>query len=358
MSDMILMAHGSGGQMGHELVERLFLRYFDNPILAQLDDAAVMEVSGFRLQVSSWADLKLAFTTDSYVVSPIFFPGGDIGKLAVCGTVNDLAMGGATPLVLSAGFILEEGLPLADLERVVASMAATARAAGVQIVTGDTKVVDRGKADRLFINTTGVGVVPAGVVVSGGRVQPGDAVILSGAVGDHGMTIMSQREGLRFDSPLESDCAPLHGLVAAMLDALLTDGGLGNPPSGVGMIHCMRDPTRGGLATTLNEVAGKAGLGIEIEEQAIPVRDAVRAACELLGLDPLYVANEGKLVAFVAPEAAGAVLGAMQAHEYGQEAAVIGQVTDEHAGRVVLRTSLGARRIVDMLVGEQLPRIC
>jgi hydrogenase expression/formation protein HypE len=365
MSDKILMAHGSGGQMGHELVEQVFLRYFDNPILAQLDDAAVIEVSGGKFQVSGspnlkleTSDLKLAFTTDSYVVNPIFFPGGDIGKLAVCGTVNDLAMGGATPLVLSAGFILEEGLPLADLERVVASMAATARAAGVQIVTGDTKVVDRGKADRLFINTAGVGVVPPGVEVSGDRVQPGDAVILSGAVGDHGMTIMSQREGLRFDSPLESDCAPLHGLVAAMLGAFSPDGGLGNAPTGVGMIHCMRDPTRGGLATTLNEVAGKAGLGIEIAEQAIPVRDAVRAACELLGLDPLYVANEGKLVAFVAPEAADAVLGAMQAHEYGQEAAVIGRVTEEHAGRVVLRTSLGARRIVDMLVGEQLPRIC
>jgi hydrogenase expression/formation protein HypE len=366
MSDKILMAHGSGGQMGHELVEQVFLRYFDNPILAQLDDAAVIEVSGGKFQVSGspnlkplglslepkpeTSDLKLAFTTDSYVVSPIFFPGGDIGKLAVCGTVNDLAMGGATPLVLSAGFILEEGLPLADLERVVASKAATARAAGVQIVTGDTKVVDRGKADRLFINTAGVGVVPPGVEVGGGRVQPGDVVILSGTVGDHGMTIMSQREGLRFDSPLESDCAPLHGLVAAMLGALIVGGGVG--------IHCLRDPTRGGLATTLNEVAGKAGLGIEIEEQAIPVRDAVRAACELLGLDPLYVANEGKLVAFVAPEAADAVLEAMQAHEYGQEAAVIGWVTEEHAGRVVLRTSLGARRIVDMLVGEQLPRIC
>jgi len=363
MSDKILMAHGSGGQMGHELVERLFLRYFDNPILAQLDDAAVMEVSGFKFQVSGLSnfetsDLKLAFTTDSYVVSPIFFPGGDIGKLAVCGTVNDLAMGGATPLVLSAGFILEEGLPLADLERVVVSMAATARDAGVQIVTGDTKVVDHGKADRLFVNTAGVGVVPSGVEVGGGRVQPGDSVILSGAVGDHGMTIMSQREGLSFDSPLESDCAPLHGLVAAMLGALSPDGGLGNPPIGVGMIHCLRDPTRGGLATTLNEVAGKAGLGIEIVEQVIPVRDAVRAACELLGLDPLYVANEGKLVAFVAPEAADAVLEAMQAHEYGQEAAVIGQVTDKYPGRVVLRTSLGARRIVDMLVGEQLPRIC
>ncbi len=380
MSDKILMAHGSGGQMGHELVERLFLRHFDNPILAQLDDTAVMTVSGFKFWVSGppnlkplglslgtkpeTSDLKLAFTTDSYVVSPIFFPGGDIGKLAVCGTVNDLAMGGATPLVLSAGFILEEGLPLADLERVVVSMAATARAAGVQVVTGDTKVVEHGKADRLFINTAGVGVVPPGVEVGGARVRPGDAVILSGTVGDHGMTIMSQREGLRFDSPLESDCAPLHGLVAAMLGALSPDGGLGNPPTGVDTlpsgvgIHCLRDPTRGGLATTLNEVATKAGLGIQIAEQTIPVRDAVRAACELLGLDPLYVANEGKLVAFVAPDAADVVLAAMQAHRYGREAAVIGRVTEQHPGRVVLRTSLGARRIVDMLVGEQLPRIC
>ena len=289
---------------------------------------------------------RLAFTTDSYVVSPLFFPGGDIGKLAVCGTINDLAMSGATPLYLSAGFILEEGLPLADLERVVASMAATAQAAGVQIVAGDTKVVDRGKADKLFINTAGIGLVPAGVELGGDRARPGDVIILSGTIGDHGMTIMSQREGLRFTSPLESDCAPLHGLVAAMLEVA--------PQA----IHCLRDPTRGGLTTTLNEVAGKSGVGIEIEEHAIPVRDAVRAACELLGLDPLYVANEGKLVAFVAPEAADVLLARMRAHEHGREAAIIGRVTAEHAGRVVLRTALGARRILDMLVGEQLPRIC
>jgi hydrogenase expression/formation protein HypE len=350
MSDKILLAHGSGGQLSHELVEHLFLRYFDNPILARLDDAATFHVSRFTFHVpgssNETSNLKLAFTTDSYVVSPIFFPGGDIGKLAVCGTVNDLAMSGATPLYLSAGFILEEGLELADLERVVVSMAATAQAAGVQIVTGDTKVVDHGKADKLFINTAGVGVVPAGVEISGDRARPGDVVILSGTVGDHGMTIMSQREGLRFDSPLVSDCAPLHGLVAAMLKVA---------PQAV---RCLRDPTRGGLSTTLNEVAGKSGVGIEIEERAVPVRDAVRAACELLGLDPLYVANEGKLVAFVAPEAAGAVLATVRAHEYGREAAIIGQVTAEHAGRVVLRTALGARRILDMLAGEQLPRIC
>ena len=285
----------------------------------------------------------------------------------MCGTVNDLAMSGATPLYLSVGFILEEGLELADLERVVASMAATAQAAGVQIVTGDTKVVDHGKADRLFINTTGIGVVPVDVELGGDRVRPGDAVILSGTIGDHGMTIMSQREGLRFDSPLVSDCAPLHGLVAAMLNALSplplppqSGGGPreGGDESGVRAVRCLRDPTRGGLATTLNEVAGKSGVGIEIEDHASPVRDAVRAACELLGFDPLYVANEGKLVAFVAPTAADVVLAAVRAHEYGQEAAIIGWVTAEHAGRVVLRTPLGARRIVDMLVGEQLPRIC
>jgi len=390
MSDRILLAHGSGGRLSHELVERLFLKYFHNPLLAQLGDAAVLEVSGFPFPVAGLpglqpgaSNLKLAFTTDSYVVSPLFFPGGDIGKLAVCGTVNDLSMSGATPLCLSAGFILEEGLPLADLERVVASMAETARSVGVPIVTGDTKVVDRGKADGLFINTAGIGVVPAAVEIAAERVQPGDVVILSGTIGDHGMTIMSQREGLRFDSPLVSDCAPLHGLVGAMFDALGL-GGQPQTPHTVGdlpeteapapeapalgggkvtaapgcLLHCLRDPTRGGLATVLNEVANQAGVGIEIEERAIPVRDAVRAACELLGLDPLYVANEGKLVAFVAPEAAEVVLARMRTHEYGREAAVIGQVTAEHPGRVVLRTPLGARRVVDMLAGEQLPRIC
>ncbi len=356
MGKVILLAHGSGGQLSRDLVEQLFLRYFDNPILARLDDAAILE--GCRTQGTGGLaspplhpTSHLAFTTDSYVVSPIFFPGGDIGKLAVCGTINDLAMGGATPLYLSAGFILEEGLPLADLERVVASMAAVARTAGVQVVTGDTKVVDRGKADRLFINTAGIGVVPAGVEVGSRRVRPGDVVILSGSVGDHGMTIMSLREGLRFSAPLESDCAPLHGLVAAMLDTL-SEG------PGVETLHGLRDPTRGGLATALNEVAGKAGVGIEIDEAAIPVHDPVRAACELLGLDPLYVANEGKLVAFAAPEAADVILAALRAHEYGREASIIGRATSEHPGRVALRTALGARRILDMPVGEQLPRIC
>jgi hydrogenase expression/formation protein HypE len=342
--NVILLAHGSGGRLSHDLVEKLFVRYFDNPTLLQLDDAAVLDPS---MSFAQAQDLRLALSTDSYVVSPLFFPGGDIGKLAVCGTVNDVSMSGARPLWLSAGFIIEEGLPLNDLERVVASMADTAQHAGVQIVAGDTKVVDRGSADRLFINTTGVGLVPAGVEIAGDRAQAGDVVLLSGTIGDHGMTIMTQREGLEFDSPLASDCAPLNDLVAHMLAGRQA-----------GMIHCLRDPTRGGLATTLNELAERSTVGIEIEETAIPVLEAVRGACELLGLDPLYVANEGKLVAIVAPEAAEATLEALRAHEYGRDAAIIGRVSDEHPGRVVLRTALGARRIVDMLVGEQLPRIC
>jgi hydrogenase expression/formation protein HypE len=352
--DVILLAHGSGGKLSHDLVERLFVRYFDNPTLLQLDDSAVLPIPdtdlrspGPRISESQVPKLRLAFSTDSYVISPLFFPGGDIGKLAVCGTVNDVSMSGAHPLWLSAGFILEEGLPLEELERVVASMAMTAEQAGVQIVAGDTKVVDRGSADRLFINTTGVGVVPPGVEIGGDRARPGDVVLLSGTIGDHGMTIMTQREGLQFDSPLRSDCAPLNGLVAELVNAL--------PP---GSIHCLRDPTRGGLATTLNELAQKSRIGIEIEETAIPVREAVRGACELLGLDPLYVANEGKLVAIVAREAAEAALEILHTHKYGRDAAAIGRVTEAHPGRVVLYTALGAHRVVDMLVGEQLPRIC
>ena len=343
--DVILLAHGSGGKLSHDLVEQLFVRYFENPTLLQLDDAAVVPMDGSGAEREGRP--RLAFSTDSYVVSPLVFPGGDIGKLAVCGTVNDVSMSGARPLWLSAGFIIEEGLPLAELERIVASMAATAGQAGVQIVTGDTKVVDRGSADKLFINTAGVGVVPPGVEIAGDRARPGDVVILSGTIGDHGMTIMTQREGLQFDSPLHSDCAPLNGLVAALLEAL---------PAGT--IHCLRDPTRGGLATALNELAGRSGVGIEIEETAIPVRDAVRAACELLGLDPLYVANEGKVVAVVAAEVAADALTLLRGHAYGRDAVAIGRVTESHPGRLVLRTSLGARRIVDMLVGEQLPRIC
>jgi hydrogenase expression/formation protein HypE len=354
--DMILLAHGSGGKLSHDLVEQLFVRHFANPTLLPLDDSAILDLWRRESSSANPPTRRLAFSTDSYVVSPLFFPGGDIGKLAVCGTVNDLSMSGARPLWLSAGFIIEEGLPLADLERIVASMAATAEQAGVEIVTGDTKVVDRGSADRLFINTAGVGLVPPGVEIAGDRARPGDVVLLSGTIGDHGMTIMTQREGLKFDSPLESDCAPLNGLVAALLAAVPPLSGEG--PARGGAVRCLRDPTRGGLATTLNELAGRSEVGIEIEETAVPVREAVRGACELLGLDPLYVANEGKLIAIVAPEAAGAALAALRGRDYGREAAVIGRVTEDHPGRVVLRTALGARRIVDMLVGEQLPRIC
>ncbi len=348
--DTILLAHGSGGKLSHDLVENLFARHFSNPILLRLDDAAVVDIAQAG---SPAANLQLAISTDSYVVSPLSFPGGDIGKLAVCGTVNDLSMSGARPLWLSAGFIIEEGFPLSELEKFVASMAATAKRAGVQIVAGDTKVVNRGSADKLFINTAGVGLVPPDLEIAGDRARPGDVVLLSGTIGDHGMTIMTQREGLRFDSPLLSDCAPLNGLVAGLLAVTSSfSQGAG------GAVRCLRDPTRGGLATTLNELATRSGVGIEIEESAVPVREAVRGACELLGLDPLYVANEGKLVAIVSPEAAETALEALRSHEYGREAALIGRVTEAHPGRLVLRTPLGARRVVHMLVGEQLPRIC
>jgi len=341
MSDnRVLLAHGSGGKLSHDLVQRLFLRHFGNPTLRHLDDSAIVELA-------CKVGVRLAFTTDSYVVSPLFFPGGDIGKLAVCGTVNDLSMSGAKPLWISAGFIIEEGLPLSDLERIVASMAAAAELAGVQIVTGDTKVVDRGSADRLFINTAGIGTIAPGVEIGGERACPGDAILLSGTMGDHGMTILTQREGLVFYSPLQSDCAPLNGLVAGLLEA-----------TGPGGVHVLRDPTRGGLATTLNEIASASHAGIEIEESQIPVREPVRAACELLGLDPLYVANEGKLVAIVDRSVAAQALEALRRDPLGADAAQIGQVCVQHPERVVLRTSLGARRVVAMLMGEQLPRIC
>jgi hydrogenase expression/formation protein HypE len=335
--DKILLAHGSGGQASHKLIADLFLSRFANDWLNQLDDSAVLDIAD--------SSERLAFTTDSYVVRPLFFPGGNIGKLAVCGTVNDLSMSGAVPLYLSAGFIIEEGLLLADLTRIVETMADTARQAGVHIVTGDTKVVERGSADGLFINTAGVGTVPAGIRVSGRNVRPGDAVLLSGSVGDHGMAVMSQREGLRFATALESDCAPLNGLVAAMLAAART-------------LHALRDPTRGGLATTLNEWAGSSSVGIELQEDRIPVRPEVRGACEMLGLDPLYVANEGKLIAAVPPDQVEAVLAAMRGHEHGRRAEVIGQAVADHPGRVVLRTTLGTRRVLNVLAGEQLPRIC
>jgi len=334
MSENILLAHGSGGKLSHDLVEKRLLPFLSNPALDRLDDSAVFEASG-----------RLAFTTDGYVVNPIFFPGGDIGRLAVCGTVNDLATSGARPLYLSLSAIIEEGLPIGDLERIMTSIKASAEEAGVSIVTGDTKVVSRGQADRLFITTSGIGAVPPGVDISGSNARPGDRVILSGSIGDHGIAIMSQREGLRFRATLESDCAPLNTLVDRMLDASA-------------QIHCLRDPTRGGLATTLNELARQSNAGIVIEEAAIPVKEEVRAACELLGLDPVYVANEGKMVAIVAASDAEAVLARMREHRYGKDAAVIGEVTGERPGKVILKTRLGPSRIVDMLTGELLPRIC
>ncbi|MBM3172326.1 MAG: hydrogenase expression/formation protein HypE [Chloroflexi bacterium] len=332
--DIILLAHGSGSRLSHELIEKNLLPPLANPLLAKLDDSAVFDLSG-----------KLAFTTDSYVVSPIFFPGGDIGKLAVCGTVNDLAMSGAKPLYLSLSLIIEEGLTLGELRKVVDSIKAAAQEAGVTIVTGDTKVVNKGGADRLFINTSGIGIVPKGVDISGSNAQTGDKVILSGSIGDHGIAVMSQREGLKFSVPVQSDCAPLNRLVAEMLET--------SP-----RIHCLRDPTRGGLATTLNEFARQSSAGIRIEEDKIPVHDGVRGACELLGFDPLYVANEGKLVAIVDPGDSEKILKKMKRNRYGKDAAVIGEVTANHRGKVVMKTRLGSSRIVDMLSGELLPRIC
>ena len=334
MSGKIIMAHGSGGKLAHELIENTFLKALSNPLLAKLDDSALFDFKG-----------RLAFTTDSYVVNPIFFPGGDIGRLAVCGTVNDLAMSGAIPLYLSLAFIIEEGLSLEDLARVLSSVQAVSKEAGVQIVTGDTKVVNHGSADKLFVNTSGVGLVPDGVNISGSNARPGDKVILSGPIGDHGIAVLSQREGLRFSTQLRSDCAPLNGLVADMIKAS-------------SRIRAMRDPTRGGVATTLNELAAQSKAGIRIDEWKIPVRDEVRGACEMLGLDPLYIANEGKLVAVVASEDAEAVLERMQRNVYGKEASMIGEVRQDHPGRVVMKTTIGASRIVDMLVGDPLPRIC
>jgi hydrogenase expression/formation protein HypE len=334
-TDKILLGHGSGGKLSAELIESIFLPAFQNPVLARLDDQGVVTING----------AKLAVTTDSFVVKPLFFRGGNIGSLAVHGTVNDLAMGGAQPLYLTVAFILEEGLPMETLRRVVDSLAVAARAAGVQIITGDTKVVEKGSGDGIFINTTGIGLVPEGVELSAGAAQPGDCVILSGSIGEHGMAILSEREGLEFETALESDSAALHTLVAAMLTA-------------DGRIHTLRDPTRGGVSSSLNEIAKQSGVGIEIEESAIPVSEAVRGACELLGLDPLYVANEGKLIAMVDAAAAATVLAAMRGHPLGRDACAIGSVTEEHPGMVTMRTLLGPSRIVDMLSGDQLPRIC
>lgn len=342
-TERIVLGHGSGGRLSAELLRDVFLPLFSNPVLDRLDDQAIFEIGGARV----------AFTTDSFVVKPLFFPGGDIGSLAVHGTVNDLAMGGAKPLFLSAGFILEEGFPTVDLKRIAASMARAAAAAGVAIVTGDTKVVEKGKGDGLFINTTGIGLVPDGVRLSASQARPGDRVILSGSIGDHGIAILARREGLEFETEIVSDSAALHGLVEAMLEA--------SPPI-LNAIRCLRDPTRGGLSSTLNEIAAQSQVSIQIEETAIPVRDQVKGACELLGLDPLYVANEGKLVAIVAPEAAAAILAAMRRDPLGAEANIIGTVGgtvgNQRAGTVTMKSAFGSTRIVDLLAGDQLPRIC
>ncbi|HEX4758933.1 MAG TPA: hydrogenase expression/formation protein HypE [Terracidiphilus sp.] len=332
----IVMGHGGGGKLGNELVEHLFLPAFRNPALENLGDAAVLDLPPGPLVMS----------TDSFVVQPLFFPGGSIGELAVNGTVNDLAVSGAAPSYLSASFILEEGFPLAQLAAIVASMAKAAATAGVQIVTGDTKVVERGHGDGCYINTAGVGVLRPGITVGPHRAQPGDVVLVSGTIGDHGMAIMSVREGLEFESQIRSDCAALNDMIATVLDAA------GNS------VHTMRDPTRGGLASTLNEIAHSSYVGVAIDESSLPVRPEVQSACELLGLDPVYVANEGKAVFFVAPDAAEKALSVLRGHHLGRDAARIGTVTGEHKRMLVARTAMGANRVIPTQIGEQLPRIC
>ena len=334
------LTHGSGGRAMVQLITEVFARHLGNEYLGQCNDGAVLPVPAYAGKPG-----RLVVSTDCHVVSPLFFPGGDIGCLSVHGTVNDVAVMGATPLYLAAGFILEEGFALADLARIVESMAHAARAAGVPVVAGDTKVVERGKGDGVFITTTGVGVLPEGLQLGGSRARPGDAVLVSGSIGDHGVAIMSKRENLAFDAPLESDTAALHGLIAAML-ATRSD------------IRCLRDPTRGGLAATLNEIAAQSGAGMMLQEKAIPVKPVVAAACELLGLDPLNVANEGKLIAICAAADAGRLLAAMRAHPLGRDAAAIGEVTADSHHFVQLTTAFGGRRIVDWLAGDQLPRIC
>ena len=332
----IVMGHGGGGKLSSELVEHLFLPAFRNPTLEDLGDAAVLDL----------ANARLAMSTDSFVVQPLFFPGGSIGDLAVNGTVNDLSVSGAMPAFLSASFILEEGFPLNQLAAIVQAMADAAATAGVKIVTGDTKVVERGHGDGCYINTAGVGVLRAGINVGPHRAQPGDAILVSGTIGDHGMAIMSVREGLEFESQIRSDCAALNGLIGAVLDAAGT------------AVHAMRDPTRGGLASTLNEIAASSNVGMAIDERAMPVRGEVQSACELLGLDPVYVANEGKAIFIVAPDAADRVLEVLHAHPLGRDAARIGHVTAEHPRMLVARTQMGANRVIPVQIGEQLPRIC
>jgi hydrogenase expression/formation protein HypE len=334
-SDKILLDHGSGGKMSHRLVTDLMLPIFDNPMLKALHDGATLDIDGKRL----------AFSTDSYVVDPIFFPGGSIGDLAVNGTVNDVAMCGAVPLFLSIGLIIEEGFPLADLEKILQDMNKAAEKAGVKVVTGDTKVVPKGAADKIFVNTSGIGIIPDDVDISGQNARLGDIIILSGTIADHGMTVLTQREGLTFDSPLKSDTAPLNHMVSQMLSVCKA-------------IHVLRDPTRGGLGTALSEIAGKSNVGIRIYEERIPLKKETAGLCELLGFDPLYVANEGKLIAVVDAGHTKKVLSAIKEDDYGKDACIIGEVVPDHLGKVVMQTRIGGTRIVDMLTGAQLPRIC
>ncbi len=333
--DRVLLAHGSGGSMMHELVEKVFVARLGDEVLRRLDDAASLELPPG----------KVAMSTDTYVVSPLFFAGADLGRLAVCGTVNDVATSGAKPMFMSVGFVLEEGLPMDDLRRILESMADAAEEAGVRIVTGDTKVVEHGHGDGVYVNTTGIGVIPDGVELSGSNCRPGDAVLLSGTLGDHGIAVISRREGLSFSTDIRSDAAPLGDLVAAVLDAA--------PGT-----RCFRDPTRGGLASTLNELASASGVSITVEETTVPVHEQVRGACEMLGYDVFQVANEGKMIAVVPAEEAEAALAAMRTSKYGGDAAIVGSVSEEHPSKVYVHTSFGAKRIMDMLVGEQLPRIC
>ncbi len=334
-TEQIVLGHGSGGKMAADLIAKTFLPAFDNPALRAGDDGAVVDVPAGRIVLS----------TDSHVVAPLFFPGGDIGHLAVCGTVNDVAVMGATPLYLTVGFILEEGLPLDTLQRVANSMKRAAAEAGVQIVSGDTKVVQRGKGDGLYISTTGVGILPEGRIIGGAQARPGDVVLLSGPMGDHGIAVLAARGELGFETDIQSDCAPLNGLVADLLSAC---------PD----VHVLRDPTRGGVATTLNEIAKQSSVGITLFEKTLPVRSAVAAVCEMLGFDPLYVANEGKVLVILPRESAERALSAMRASKYGGEAALIGEVSESPVGRVLMKTAIGATRVVDMLAGEMLPRIC
>ncbi len=336
VKDTVLLGHGSGGKLSAELIQSIFLPAFRSAALEKLDDQAIVSINGTRL----------AITTDSFVVKPLFFPGGDIGSLAVHGTVNDLAMGGARPLFLSVAFIIEEGLSMGVLRRVVRSLRDAAHNAGVEVVTGDTKVVEKGSGDQVFINTTGIGLVRPGLKLSSDRACPGDAIVVSGFLGDHGIAILSERQGLEFECPVVSDSAALHGLVAEMLDV------------GGESIHCMRDPTRGGLSSALNEIAHRSGVSMQLDEPKIPVREAVRGACEMLGLDPLYVANEGKLIAIVNSSEAEKVLEAMRRHPLARDAQMIGRVTKQDSAPVTIRTAYGTNRIVDMLSGDQLPRIC